>query len=63
MDYYDKLENKSLNIIREAYNQFGKVAILWSMGKDSTTLLRLVRKAFLGKIPFPIIPVPGGIIG
>lgn len=53
MDYLSKLENSSIYIIREAYHQFQKVATLWSVGKDSTTLLYLIRKAFFGKIPFP----------
>jgi len=53
----DKLENKSIFIIREAYSQFRDVAMLWSIGKDSTTLLWLVRKAFFGKIPFPVLHI------
>ena len=50
-----KLENQSIFIIREAYSQFRNVAMLWSIGKDSTCLLWLIRKAFFGKIPFPIV--------
>ncbi|MBI4652325.1 sulfate adenylyltransferase subunit CysD [Candidatus Desantisbacteria bacterium] len=58
MDYLDALEYRSIFIIREAYQKFrGRIAILWSMGKDSTTLLWLVRKAFLGHIPFPVIHI------
>jgi sulfate adenylyltransferase subunit 2 len=53
----DKLENQSIFIIREAYSQFRDVAMLWSIGKDSTTLLWLVRKAFFGKIPFPVLHI------
>ncbi|OGP64452.1 MAG: sulfate adenylyltransferase [Deltaproteobacteria bacterium RBG_13_53_10] len=60
MDHYDTLESKSIYIIREAYTKFRNVAMLWSVGKDSTTLLWLVRKAFLGKIPFPIIHIDTG---
>ena len=60
MDHYDTLESKSIYIIREAYYKFRNVAMLWSVGKDSTTLLWLVRKAFLGKIPFPIIHIDTG---
>jgi sulfate adenylyltransferase subunit 2 len=33
------------------------MAMLWSIGKDSTTLLWLCRKAFFGKIPFPVIHI------
>jgi sulfate adenylyltransferase subunit 2 len=53
----DKLENQSIFIIREAYSQFRNVAMLWSIGKDSTTLLWLVRKAFFGRIPFPVLHI------
>ena len=53
----DKLENQSIFIIREAYSQFRNVAMLWSIGKDSTCLLWLVRKAFFGKIPFPVLHI------
>lgn len=60
MDYLDRLENESIYIIREAYKQFEDVAMLWSIGKDSTTLLWLVRKAFYGKIPFPIVHLDTG---
>ena len=55
MDKLQTLENRSIYIIREAYRHFPKVAMLWSIGKDSTTLLWLVRKAFFGTIPFPVI--------
>lgn len=54
------LENKSIFIIREAQAQFKNIALLWSVGKDSTTLLWLCRKAFLGKIPFPVIHIDTG---
>jgi len=55
--HLERLENQSIYIIREAYSQFRKVAMLWSIGKDSTTLLSLIRKAFFGKVPFPIIHI------
>ncbi len=57
MDNLSRLENQSIYIIREAYAQFRKVAMLWSIGKDSTTLLWLIRKAFFGKIPFPVMHI------
>lgn len=57
MPHLNKLENQSIFIIREAYSQFRNVAMLWSIGKDSTTLLWLVRKAFFGKIPFPVVHI------
>jgi sulfate adenylyltransferase subunit 2 len=55
MDHLDQLENDSVYIIREAYKEFKDIALLWSIGKDSTTLLYLVRKAFFGQVPFPVM--------
>jgi len=55
MDHLDQLENDSIYIIREAYKEFKDIAMLWSIGKDSTTLLYLVRKAFYGHVPFPVL--------
>lgn len=55
MDHLDQLENDSIYIIREAYKEFKDIAMLWSIGKDSTTLLYLVRKAFYGHVSFPVL--------
>lgn len=60
MDYLDELESKSIYIIREAYRQFRNIAMLWSIGKDSTTLLWLMRKAFYDQIPFPVLHLDTG---
>lgn len=57
MDHLTTLENKSIHIIREAYYRFRNIAMLWSVGKDSTTMLWLCRKAFFGNIPFPVIHI------
>lgn len=57
ISYLDRLENNSIFIIREAYAQFRKVAMLWSIGKDSTALLWLIRKAFFDRIPFPVVHI------
>jgi sulfate adenylyltransferase subunit 2 len=57
MDYLSKLENQSIYILREAFNKFENLAMLWSIGKDSTVLLWLARKAFLGHVPFPLVHV------
>src|ERR1041384_6086166 len=57
MDYLTKLENQSIYILREAFNKFENLAMLWSIGKDSTVLLWLARKAFLGHVPFPLVHV------
>ena len=54
------LENRSIYILREAYAEFNNLAVLWSTGKDSTTMLWLCRKAFFGKIPFPAIHIDTG---
>ena len=51
------LENRSLYILRELRAEARRPAILWSMGKDSTALLHLCRKAFFGEIPFPVIHI------
>ena len=59
-DNLERLENQSIFVIREAYSQFRNVAMLWSIGKDSTTLLWLIRKAFFGKVPFPVIHIDTG---
>lgn len=57
MDYLSKLENQSIYIFREAFSKFEKLAMLWSIGKDSTVLLWLARKAFFGHVPFPLVHV------
>ncbi len=57
MNHLTELESQSIYIIREAYKKFNNPAILWSMGKDSTTLLWLCKKAFFGKIPFPVVHI------
>ncbi|MFC1504391.1 sulfate adenylyltransferase subunit CysD [Spirochaetota bacterium] len=54
------LEEESIYIIREAYATIRKVALLWSMGKDSTVLLHLIRKAFIGTVPFPVVHIDTG---
>ncbi len=57
MDKLSELESKSIFIIREAYYQFKDIAALWSIGKDSTTLVHLCLKAFYGEIPFPLMHI------
>ena len=58
--YINELEKKSIAVIREAKAQFKNLAVLWSTGKDSTTTLWLCKKAFFGKIPFPVIHIDTG---
>jgi len=57
MDYLDKLESKSIHILREAYHEFKELGMLWSIGKDSTVLLWLARKAFFGHVPVPLVHI------
>lgn len=57
MDHLQELESISVYIFREAYANFKNLGMLWSMGKDSTVLLWLARKAFYGHVPFPLIHI------
>ena len=57
MEPLDALENQSIYIFREAYRKFKDLAMLWSIGKDSTTMLWLARKAFFGRVPFPLVHI------
>jgi sulfate adenylyltransferase subunit 2 len=57
LNYLNRLEQDSIYIIREAYTKISKMALLWSIGKDSTVLLWLCQKAFLGNVPFPLVHV------
>ncbi len=53
--HLDELEAKTIYIIREAYNRLHPLGMMWSIGKDSTALLWMVRKAFYGRVPFPVV--------
>ncbi len=55
MNHLDKLEAQSIYIFREAFNKLDNLAMLWSFGKDSNVMIHLARKAFLGRVPFPLI--------
>lgn len=57
MDHLDKLESKSIHILREAYSEFKNICMLWSVGKDSTVMLWLARKAFFGHVPIPLVHI------
>jgi len=57
MDHLDVLESQSVYILREAYKSFKDLVMLWSIGKDSTVLLWLARKAFLGHVPIPLLHI------
>ena len=56
-DHLNALESESIFIMREAFAKFDNMAMLWSIGKDSTAMLWLARKAFLGHVPFPLVHV------
>ncbi|GAC1579104.1 MAG: sulfate adenylyltransferase subunit 2 [Candidatus Elarobacter sp.] len=57
----DALEHHAITVLREAYATLRPLAMLWSMGKDSTALLWLVRKAFFGEVPFPLVQLDTGL--
>ena len=58
MTHLQQLEAESIHIIREVAAQFDKPVMLYSIGKDSSVLLHLARKAFFpGKIPFPLMHI------
>jgi sulfate adenylyltransferase subunit 2 len=60
VDRLDELEAQSIYILREAAYRLSPLAMLWSIGKDSNTLLWLARKAFLGRVPFAVILLDTG---
>ena len=54
----EALEAESIQIIREVAAEFSRPALLYSIGKDSSVLLRLAQKAFApGRLPFPLLHV------
>ena len=58
LTHLEKLEAESIHIIREVVAQFERPVLLYSIGKDSSVLLRLARKAFHpGPLPFPLLHV------
>src|SRR3546814_8350165 len=55
MNHLDALEAQSVYILREAFNKFDRLGMLWSLGKDSNVMLWLSKKAFFGHVPFPAL--------
>jgi sulfate adenylyltransferase subunit 2 len=54
----DRLENESIEILRETAASFKNPVLLYSIGKDSTVILHLARKAFYpGKVPFTLLHI------
>lgn len=52
-----ELEDETVYTLRQVRAEYPRSAVLWSMGKDSTTLLWLARKAFFGSVPFPVLHI------
>jgi len=58
LSHLKALEAESIYILREAAAEFSHPVMLYSIGKDSSVMLRLAQKAFFpGKIPFPLLHV------
>ncbi|MBY5978984.1 sulfate adenylyltransferase subunit CysD [Ferrimonas balearica] len=58
MTHLKQLEAESIHIFREVVAEFDNPVMLYSIGKDSSVLLHLARKAFYpGKLPFPLLHV------
>ena len=58
MDHLDLLEAESIQIIREVAAEFQNPVMLYSIGKDSSVMVRLAQKAFYpGRIPFPLLHI------
>jgi len=61
LSHLDQLEAEAIYIMRETVAQFENIALLFSGGKDSITLLHLARKAFYpAQIPFPLLHIDTG---
>src|SRR6266568_4472939 len=58
LNHLRSLEAESIHILREAAAEFARPVMLYSIGKDSSVMLRLAQKAFFpGKIPFPLLHI------
>jgi sulfate adenylyltransferase subunit 2 len=58
VDHLDQLEAESIHIIREVAAEFQNPVMLYSIGKDSSVMVRLAQKAFYpGRIPFPLLHI------
>lgn len=58
LTHLETLESESIYILREAAAEFSNPVMLYSIGKDSSVMLRLAQKAFYpGKIPFPLLHI------
>src|SRR5205814_6251031 len=58
LNYLKRLEAESIYILRETVAEFANPVMLYSIGKDSSVLLRLAQKAFYpGNVPFPLLHI------
>ena len=58
LNHLQQLEAESIHIIREVAAEFRNPVMLYSIGKDSSVMLRLAQKAFYpGRLPFPLLHV------
>src|ERR1700761_4054511 len=58
LTHLKQLEAESIQIIREVAAEFANPVMLYSIGKDSSCMVRLAQKAFFpGKIPFPLLHI------
>jgi sulfate adenylyltransferase subunit 2 len=61
LDYLQRLEAESIHIFREVIAECEKPVMLYSVGKDSSVMLHLARKAFApAKPPFPLLQIASG---
>src|SRR6202012_888121 len=61
LTHLQMLEAERIHIIREVASEFQKPVMLYSIGKDSSVMLRLAQKAFHpGPIPFPLLHIDTG---
>lgn len=61
ISHLEALENESIYILREVAAEFNNPVILYSVGKDSSVLVHLARKAFYpAQFPFPLLHVDTG---
>ena len=58
LNHLRELEAESIHIIREVASEFENPVMLYSIGKDSSVMVRLAEKAFYpGKVPFPLMHI------
>jgi sulfate adenylyltransferase subunit 2 len=58
ISHLQALEAESIHIIREVASEFQRPVMLYSIGKDSSVMVRLAQKAFYpGPIPFPLLHI------